>query len=233
MAHVFTEQGIMSRVYETALVLALLAILVCGLAYVASAIFDDNSHSRQALFGERDWCSLFSSEYLDWSLIVHLFPPCFQMCGTSTCHFYTHASLSLGWSCCSVSGFYSPLRMLSISLICPFPFQFAHLWVLLVCSLLWGNLWSSLGWESLAGCILSVRLIIVSSVCSFFTIWRKNFTQRNLRRKLWDGVWSISLTPSPTVTRTATGWLPSKNAWPKWCRTDWRSVIIMHLFSMK
>jgi hypothetical protein len=41
----------MSRVYETALVLILLAFLVCGLAYVASALIDNDGISRQALFG--------------------------------------------------------------------------------------------------------------------------------------------------------------------------------------
>ncbi|ELT98960.1 hypothetical protein CAPTEDRAFT_167057 [Capitella teleta] len=57
-AYLFTEseglpgskKGIMSRVYETALVLILLAFLVCGLAYVASALIDNDSPSRQALF---------------------------------------------------------------------------------------------------------------------------------------------------------------------------------------
>ena len=44
-------QGIMSRVYETLLVLGLMAILVMGLAYIASAIIDNDSNSKQALFG--------------------------------------------------------------------------------------------------------------------------------------------------------------------------------------
>lgn len=42
----------MSRVYETAVVLGLLSILVCGLAYVASALIDNDLSSRQALFGK-------------------------------------------------------------------------------------------------------------------------------------------------------------------------------------
>ena len=46
------SQGIMPRVYETFLVLFLVAILVCGIAWVASAIIDGDSSSRQALFGE-------------------------------------------------------------------------------------------------------------------------------------------------------------------------------------
>ena len=41
----------MARVYETALVLFLLSLLVCGLAWVASAIIDGDRASRQALFG--------------------------------------------------------------------------------------------------------------------------------------------------------------------------------------
>ena len=42
----------MSRVYETAVVLALLTVLVCGLAWVASAMLDENVASKQALFGK-------------------------------------------------------------------------------------------------------------------------------------------------------------------------------------
>ena len=41
----------MSRFYETALVLFLLTILVCGLAWVASAIIDNDKSSKKALFG--------------------------------------------------------------------------------------------------------------------------------------------------------------------------------------
>ena len=44
-------QGIMARVYETAVVLLLLGILVCGIAWVASALIDNDNNSRQALFG--------------------------------------------------------------------------------------------------------------------------------------------------------------------------------------
>ena len=44
-------QGIMSRVYETATVLFLLSVLVCGLAYVMSALWNNDKASRQALFG--------------------------------------------------------------------------------------------------------------------------------------------------------------------------------------
>lgn len=57
-AYLFTEsegfsgsrKGIMSRVYETAVVLFLLAILVCGLAWVASALLDGDQFSRDTLF---------------------------------------------------------------------------------------------------------------------------------------------------------------------------------------
>ena len=45
-------QGIMPRVYETFVVLFLLTILVCGLAWVASALIDNDQASRQYLFGE-------------------------------------------------------------------------------------------------------------------------------------------------------------------------------------
>ena len=48
----------MSRVYETAVVLVLLSILVCGLAYVASALIDGDASSKQALFG-KCCCSRF------------------------------------------------------------------------------------------------------------------------------------------------------------------------------
>jgi len=41
----------MARVYETAVVLFLLAILVCGLAWVASALLDGDQFSRDTLFG--------------------------------------------------------------------------------------------------------------------------------------------------------------------------------------
>ena len=42
----------MPRVYETFVVLFLLTILVCGLAWVASALIDNDQASRQYLFGE-------------------------------------------------------------------------------------------------------------------------------------------------------------------------------------
>lgn len=57
-AYLFTEseglpgsrRGIMSRVYETALVLFLFSILICGLAWVLSAMLDEDKASRKALF---------------------------------------------------------------------------------------------------------------------------------------------------------------------------------------
>jgi hypothetical protein len=42
----------MARVYETFVVLSLLAVLVFGLAWVASALIDEDHPSRQTLFGE-------------------------------------------------------------------------------------------------------------------------------------------------------------------------------------
>ncbi len=42
----------MSRVYETFVVLFLLSILVCGLAWVASALINNDESSRQTLFGK-------------------------------------------------------------------------------------------------------------------------------------------------------------------------------------
>ncbi|XP_064644594.1 limb region 1 protein homolog isoform X1 [Lineus longissimus] len=58
-AYFFTEsegftgsrKGIMARVYETFVVLSLLAVLVFGLAWVASALIDEDHPSRQTLFG--------------------------------------------------------------------------------------------------------------------------------------------------------------------------------------
>jgi hypothetical protein len=57
-AYLFTEsegfpgskKGIMPRVYETFVVLFLLSILVCGLAWVASALINNDQSSRQTLF---------------------------------------------------------------------------------------------------------------------------------------------------------------------------------------
>ncbi|XP_064594888.1 limb region 1 protein homolog [Liolophura sinensis] len=57
-AYFFTEsegfsgsrKGILGRVYETTVVLVLLAVLVFGLAWVASALLDDDNSSREALF---------------------------------------------------------------------------------------------------------------------------------------------------------------------------------------
>ncbi|XP_064644596.1 limb region 1 protein homolog isoform X3 [Lineus longissimus] len=57
-AYFFTEsegftgsrKGIMARVYETFVVLSLLAVLVFGLAWVASALIDEDHPSRQTLF---------------------------------------------------------------------------------------------------------------------------------------------------------------------------------------
>lgn len=48
-ALVFFLQGIKARVYETAVVLVLLAVVVCGLAWVASALLDGHS-----LWGEEE-----------------------------------------------------------------------------------------------------------------------------------------------------------------------------------
>ena len=45
-------QGIMSRVYEAVVVLFLLSILACGLAWVTSALLDGDVTSRKALFGK-------------------------------------------------------------------------------------------------------------------------------------------------------------------------------------
>ena len=42
----------MPRVYETFVVLSLLTVLIIGLAYVASAIIDNDKASKQALFGK-------------------------------------------------------------------------------------------------------------------------------------------------------------------------------------
>jgi hypothetical protein len=42
----------MSRVYETVAVLILLAILICGLAYILSALLDSDKAGRKAFFGE-------------------------------------------------------------------------------------------------------------------------------------------------------------------------------------
>ena len=41
----------MPRVYETFTVLALLTVVVFGVAWVVSAIIDDDASSKQALFG--------------------------------------------------------------------------------------------------------------------------------------------------------------------------------------
>ena len=50
--HCFCVQGIMSRVYETVAVLFLLAILICGLAGILSALLNSDKAERKALFGE-------------------------------------------------------------------------------------------------------------------------------------------------------------------------------------
>ncbi|XP_041436813.1 protein LMBR1L isoform X1 [Xenopus laevis] len=57
-AYLFTEaegfagskKGVMSRVYETTVVLLLLTLLVFGIVWVASAIFDDDSAGRESLY---------------------------------------------------------------------------------------------------------------------------------------------------------------------------------------
>jgi FtsH-binding integral membrane protein len=48
-----STQGIMSRVYETVAVLFLLAILICGLAGILSALLDSDKAGRKAFFGEQ------------------------------------------------------------------------------------------------------------------------------------------------------------------------------------
>lgn len=45
-------QGIWSRVYEAAILLVLVGILIIGLAWVASAIFDGNKHTQETLLGD-------------------------------------------------------------------------------------------------------------------------------------------------------------------------------------
>ncbi|MEE6523477.1 hypothetical protein FKM82_022405 [Ascaphus truei] len=58
-AYLFTEaegfagskKGVMSRVYETSVVLLLLTLLVLGIVWVASAIIDDDAASRESLYG--------------------------------------------------------------------------------------------------------------------------------------------------------------------------------------
>lgn len=48
----FSFQGLLGRVYETVIILFLLIIVVIGLAWVASAIFEeDDHHSKETLFG--------------------------------------------------------------------------------------------------------------------------------------------------------------------------------------
>lgn len=42
----------MARLYETAVVLVLLGTVVFGIAWVASAFFDDDKSSKQTLFGK-------------------------------------------------------------------------------------------------------------------------------------------------------------------------------------
>ncbi|MEE6523475.1 hypothetical protein FKM82_022405 [Ascaphus truei] len=57
-AYLFTEaegfagskKGVMSRVYETSVVLLLLTLLVLGIVWVASAIIDDDAASRESLY---------------------------------------------------------------------------------------------------------------------------------------------------------------------------------------
>lgn len=57
----FSPQGIMARVYETFVVLLLLTLLVLGMVWVASAIVDNDTASRESLYGE-------------WHLLVLHFP---------------------------------------------------------------------------------------------------------------------------------------------------------------
>ncbi|XP_009994949.1 PREDICTED: protein LMBR1L-like, partial [Chaetura pelagica] len=45
-----SKKGIMARVYETSVVLLLLTLLVLGMVWVASAIFEDNAATRQSLY---------------------------------------------------------------------------------------------------------------------------------------------------------------------------------------
>lgn len=57
-AYLFTEaeglpgcrKGIMSRVYETALVLSLIAIMACGLTFIFAAVFNKDEWSKRTLF---------------------------------------------------------------------------------------------------------------------------------------------------------------------------------------
>ncbi|KAG8452380.1 hypothetical protein GDO86_004253 [Hymenochirus boettgeri] len=45
-----SKKGVMSRVYETSVVLLLLTLLVFGIVWVASAIFDDDAAGRESLY---------------------------------------------------------------------------------------------------------------------------------------------------------------------------------------
>lgn len=46
-------QGVMARVYEAVVLLLLLALLVLGIVWVASALLHDNL-ARKSLYGEED-----------------------------------------------------------------------------------------------------------------------------------------------------------------------------------
>lgn len=48
-----SPQGVMARVYEAVVLLLLLALLVLGIVWVASALLHDNL-ARRSLYGEKD-----------------------------------------------------------------------------------------------------------------------------------------------------------------------------------
>lgn len=48
----YNFQGIKARVYETVVILALLAVLVIGLVWVASALFGEDLFEKQTSYGK-------------------------------------------------------------------------------------------------------------------------------------------------------------------------------------
>lgn len=85
-------QGIWSRVYEAAILLVLVGILIIGLAWVASAIFDGNKHTQETLLGDHTILYhkilfLFSN----FSDMINALPDCI-------CNSYLFINTSTVWS---------------------------------------------------------------------------------------------------------------------------------------
>jgi hypothetical protein len=96
----------MARVYETFIVLCLLAVVVLGLTYVMSALIDQEQSCIHTFLSKLSKTFHLMAFYFIFNFILCLLQlTCFmlQIFGVTTYHFCIHASHFLVCLCCYVS----------------------------------------------------------------------------------------------------------------------------------